>query len=74
MDPASLYIGAKFDSNGNGSFDAKEQELLGQILVTWVPTAVDTDGDGVHDDCDCCPTLAAPVPSADGCPSVHGCP
>ncbi|MCA9488935.1 MAG: hypothetical protein KC621_03410 [Myxococcales bacterium] len=66
----TLYFGGKIDANGNGTWDSKEPELMGQVPFTWEAAFVDVDGDGVEDrwGCDACPTQAGPIPSVDGCP------
>jgi hypothetical protein len=56
--PAAVLSGERTDGT----------QLLGGRYLQWVPTAVDTDGDGVQDACDLCPSSAGGAASPDGCP------
>lgn len=42
-------------------------DLAASVPITRVDSPPDTDGDGIHDACDACPTIGAPR-GPDGCP------
>ena len=65
--PLGLF-GGILTGIGAGVITTDGRTLRGHGRFEWLATALDADADGVDDRCDLCPTVAAPAPSADGCP------
>jgi OmpA-OmpF porin, OOP family len=55
----------------SGADEITQPRFRFNLGIRWAPLARDTDGDGVLDAADRCPTIAARG-SADGCPVVEG--